>query len=57
MRKFFENKAAFLAVLSTFTFAITWNIVHGTAPMEAGHLSLAPAAVLVAHGPIFPPDP
>ena len=57
MRKFFENKLAFVAVLCTFTFAITWNVIHGSQPIEWGRPFVMSEAVLTAHGPTFPPDP
>ncbi len=57
MRSFFENKFAYIAVLCTFTCAITWNILHGAGTVESGHMFIAPDAVLQAHGPTFPPDP
>src|SRR5436309_9144742 len=57
MRKFFENKTAFVAIFCTFTFAITWNILHGSQPIESGRSFVASEAALIAHGPTFPPDP
>ena len=57
MRKFFDSKFAFIAVLSLFTSAFTWNIMQGVGATNSGHMLLAPDAVLLAHGPSVPPDP
>ena len=57
MRKFFDSRFAFIAVLSLFTFAFAWNMVHHDGAIDAGHLLIAPDAVLFAHGPSIPPDP
>ena len=57
MRKFFDSKFAFIAVLSLFTSAFTWNILQGAGATNSGHMLLAPDAVLLAHGPSVPPDP
>ena len=57
MRKFFDGKLAFIAVLFLFTCAFTWNMVHGPSAISSGQIPMAPGAVLSAHGPTFPPDP
>ena len=57
MRKFFASKLAFVAVLFLFTSAFTWNIVEGGGAIVGGHVLMAPDAVMLAHGPTFPPDP
>ncbi|MCX6627624.1 MAG: hypothetical protein NTW28_08350, partial [Candidatus Solibacter sp.] len=57
MRSFFDSKFAFIAVLSLFTFAFTWNMMHGTTATAGGHLLVLPDVTLVAHGPTIPPDP
>ena len=57
MRRFFDSKFAFIAVLSLFTSAFTWNMVHGTGATVDGHRLVLPDVMLVAHGPSIPPDP
>jgi hypothetical protein len=59
MRKFFDSKFAFIAVLSLFTSAFTWNMLHGERAIviDGGHLLMVPDVTLVAHGPTVPPDP
>ena len=36
MRKFFDSKFAFIAVLVLFTSAFTWNLVHGAGATVGG---------------------
>ena len=57
MRRFFDSKFAFIAVLSLFTSAFTWNMVHGTGATVGGHRLVLPDVMLVAHGPSIPPNP
>ena len=59
MRRFFENKIAFLATFSLFAIAFAWNAIQGTASPAPSHLYLEPdsVAVTTAHGPSIPPDP
>ena len=67
MKRFFENKIAYAAILILFTCALTWNLVHGSQAFSSPHVP-APAivrgellsptsdAIRVAHGPTMPPD-
>ena len=56
MRKFFAGKFAFIAIFFLFTFAFTWNLVHG-AGATVGGLFVAAPDVTLAHSPSVPPDP
>ena len=55
MRRFFDNKFAFIAVLSLFIFALAWNTAHGTGAIDIGHTLMAPDGVLIGHCPTLPP--
>ena len=57
MRTFFAGKSAFFAVFSLFTFAFTWNLVHGAGAIVGGLFLAAPDVTLLAHAPSIPPDP
>ena len=58
MRKFFDNKFAFIAVFSMLTSAFAWNVMHGSSAASSGHFVVAPdVMMLLAHGPSLPPDP
>lgn len=69
MRRFFENKLAFAAVVVLFALAFAWNIAHGaavapsTAPLpvspdvSSGVTRPAHEAVRIAIGPTCPPPP
>jgi hypothetical protein len=67
MRRFFENKFAFAAVVALFLLGFAWNLLHGpsatvgslvSSPVISGALSPDTGnAVLTAHGPLTPPDP
>src|SRR6266700_3241579 len=56
MRKFFENKLAFVAIAFLFTLALAWNIAHGAETILGTHLLMAPApgGAHVTHGPLPP---
>lgn len=68
MKRFFDNKIAFAAILFLFTCALTWNMVHGRQFFSSSHLQALPGivngqalmhdgkAVRIAHGPTMPPD-
>ena len=56
MRRFFENGLAFAAVLSLFSLASSWNAFSGAASTTSPVLR-SRDAVIVAHGPLTPPDP
>jgi hypothetical protein len=56
MRKNFDLKFAFIALLSLLTSLFTWNMVRGTR-VASGSLAMVPGVTLVAHGPSLPPDP
>src|SRR5438046_3174516 len=53
MRKFFENKLAFVAIAFLFTLALAWNIAHGAETLLGTHLLIAPASdgAHITHGP------
>jgi hypothetical protein len=57
MKKFFENKFAFVVVSFLFASALTWNLTHGGETVPSGHLLSKPAQTLLTHGPSMPPDP
>ena len=57
MRKSFAGKSAFFAVFFLFTFAFTWNLVHGAGAIVGGLFLAAPDVTLLAHSPSVPPDP
>jgi len=56
MRRFFENKITFSAIVIMFAAAFAWNSSHG-ATLPAPRLLLIEPVVTVAHGPNMPPDP
>jgi len=56
MRKFFENKFAFAAIVSLFALAFAWNMSQGLEP-RTSHLPAPSNDSNVAHGPMLPPDP
>jgi len=56
MRKFFENKFTFAAIVMLFLAAFIWNSSQGAAAPRSSQLFI-PQAVTLAHGPIMPPDP
>jgi hypothetical protein len=56
MRSFFENKIVVAASSCLFTLAFAWNATHGTHPLN-GHQLMRGQSVVVAHGPVLPPDP
>ena len=47
MRKFFDSKFAFAAVLTLFTSAFAWNIAHGAVAIDSGHPTFPPMAWLI----------
>ena len=57
MKKPFKNRIALVATASLFVFALTWNVVQGSETLQGSHITAAPTAPLLAHGPIPPPDP
>ena len=69
MRRFFENKLAFAAVVVLFALAFAWNLAHGaavapsTAPLpvspdvSSAVTRSAHEAVRIAIGPTCPPPP
>src|SRR5579872_4222377 len=56
MRNFFENKIAFATTFGMFALAFAWNVAQGAQP-ASGRLVLSIQPVVVAHGPMVPPDP
>src|SRR3954452_3200829 len=56
MRRFFENKYAFIAVFTLFMAAFTWNVGHGNAGLLNRH-DLMPELEQIAHGASGAPDP
>jgi hypothetical protein len=57
MRRFFENRFAFLVTCTLFTSAFAWNMSHGLDGIPSRHHSQVDATELIAHGPTMPPDP
>ena len=57
MQRFFENKIAFLAVLTLFTVPFVWNLSHGSAQFLNGHGLTLPDTQMTAHGASIPPPP
>jgi len=53
MKRFFDNKLAFVAVVFLFTLALTWNVAHGAQALLGTHLMLTRVwdGVRIAHGP------
>ncbi len=58
MRRFFENKLTFVAVVLLFALAFAWNFFHGAVtPPSPGTLSITPDLVTESIGPTMPPPP
>ncbi len=57
MRRFFENKLAFAAILFLFALAFTANLIQGAEAPRSGQLQITLATFAMVHGPTMPPDP
>ena len=56
MRRFFESKIAVASTSLLFALAFAWNATQGN-PAPTGHLLFTSETVMLAHGPVLPPDP
>ena len=56
MHRFLENQVAYAATASLFAIALAWNVTQGTQPL-VGHMFMQPQPIVLAHGPMLPPDP